>query len=231
MNRLSIQHRVMLLILIVLLSVLILFIGKLGLADIYAHKSYSTLKKWQLAPFTMSDREWNAIQTSLEKAHHYDPENPEIMMAAGLAHEGRFAFSAVELPEARPARLIALAYYRESVKLRPTWPYGWVDLALVKYRLGEIDDEFYNALNTSAELGPWEPGVQKVIIDIGLHGWSLMNEDAHTLVLNTIKNAAVHSNKGHVNSIIEQLKRYNILYYACHTVGDDPYISGVCSQK
>lgn len=231
MNHLSIQNRIILSSLIILLSVLILFIAKLAIADAYAHQSYRTLKAWQLSPFEMSTKEWDGIRNNIERAHELDPGNPELLMALGLAHEGRFAHYAVQLPEAEQDRKKALVYYRQSVKLRPSWPYGWIDLALVKYRLGELDREFYDALAISTELGPWEPGVQKVIIEIGLHGWNEINDDAHTLVLDTIKKAVVHSDKKHVSSIIKQLKQYNILYYACLSVGDDPYLQNVCKGQ
>jgi len=210
---------------------LIVFITKLGIADIHAHQSYRTLKAWQLSPFDMSDNEWDEIQHNLERAREFDPENPELLMASGLAYEGRFAYDAVQYPQAREDREKALAYYRQSVKLRPSWPYGWIDLALVKYRLGELNQEFYDALAISAELGPWEPGVQRVIIDIGLHGWDHINDDAHTLVIDTIKKAVIHSNRQHVNSIISLLKKYNTLYYACLSADDDPYLTNICKGQ
>ena len=228
MNSLSSVKKIMLSLTILVLCGLIFLVGQLGLADIYAHKSYRTLKTWQLAPYVMEDAKWDKIKNNLQHALVYDPGNPELMMATGLAYEGRYAEKAVQLPEAKADRGEALAYYRQSVALRPGWPYGWIDLALVKYRLGELDQEFYDALNTADELGPWEPGVQRVIIDIGLHGWNHIDDATHTLVLNTIKKAVIHSDKKHVDTILGILKKYRVLYYAC-SVKDDSYLRNRCN--
>lgn len=231
MTHLSLPKQIILFFVIILFSVLIVFITKLGIADFNADPSYRTLKAWQLSPFEMSNNEWDEIQKQLERARELDPDNPELLMATGLAHEGRFAHAAVSLPEAKEDREEALVYYRQSVKLRPTWPYGWIDLALVKYRLGELDQEFYHAIAVSQELGPWEPGVQKIIIEIGLHGWNEINDEMQTRVLDTIKQAVIHSDKKHVNRILGLLKEYRIFYYACLSVGEDVYLKRVCKIK
>jgi hypothetical protein len=41
----------------------------------------------------------------------------------------------------------------------------------VKFRLGERDAEFRSAIDNAARLGPWEPGVQRALADIGFAGW------------------------------------------------------------
>ncbi len=224
MSHVSLPHRIIPLFVIVLLAFLIVSITRLGVADIYAQASYRTLKAWQLSPFEMSDKKWDDIQNDLERAREFDPANPELLMALGQAHEGRFADAGIQLPEGRTDREQALEYYRQSVQLRPGWPYGWIDLALVKYRLGELDREFHDAVLLSLELGPSEPGVQKVLIEIGLHGWNDVNDEMHTLVFDTIKKALAHTDKQHVNTIISLLEEYNILYYACLAAKEDPYL-------
>ncbi len=231
MNQISIPKRIFLFFIIILLCISVVRVAKLGIADIHAYSSYRAIRAWQLSPFEMSDKEWSEIQNDLEMARKFDPENPELLMALGLAHEGRFANSAVKFSDARESREQALVYYRQSVNLRPSWPYGWIDLALVKYRLGELDQEFYDAAALSLELGPWEPGVQKVIIEIGLHGWKDLNDEMHILVLDTIRKAIVHSDKKHVNMIVGLLKEYQILSYGCLSAKDDPYLKRLCNGK
>jgi len=124
MNTVSIPVRIIIFFLIVLLSILIVGIAKLGIADLISYSSYQTLKDWQLSPFEISSNKWDRIRDNLEQAHTLDPDNPEILMYLGLAHEGRFSNDAIQLPEAEHDRKKALSYYRQSVKLRPTWPYG-----------------------------------------------------------------------------------------------------------
>ena len=52
--------------------------------------------------------------------------------------------------------------------MRPGSPYVWASIALLKLRLGEMDAEFYGALERAARLGPWEPAVQIAIADSAL---------------------------------------------------------------
>jgi hypothetical protein len=64
-----------------------------------------------------------------------------------LAIEGRFSNAPANDAEAEVFRKLALEHYRQSVKLRPVWPYAWNNLTVVKYRLGQINDEFFEALH------------------------------------------------------------------------------------
>jgi hypothetical protein len=45
-------------------------------------------------------------------------------------------------------------------------------VASVKYRLGQIDEEFFEALHKVVELGPWEPALQRLVIEIGMNEWN-----------------------------------------------------------
>jgi len=85
-------------------------------------------------------------------------------------------------------------------------------------------------MNTAIELGPWEPGVQRVFINIGLHGWPMFDVWMQGSILETINKAIIHSDKKHVNSIINTLKNYNMLDYACLSVKEDAYIQRVCKK-
>jgi hypothetical protein len=55
-----------------------------------------------------------------------------------------------------------------ALALRPGSGYTWANLAAVKYRLGETDGMFETALVNATNLGPYEPEVQREVVNYGL---------------------------------------------------------------
>ena len=51
---------------------------------------------------------------------------------------------------------------------RPGSGYTWANLAAVKYRLGETDGVFETALVNAVKLAPYEPEVQRDVVNYGL---------------------------------------------------------------
>src|SRR5665647_58262 len=75
-----------------------------------------------------------------------------------------------------PREALALARdgrvrFLQALRLRPTSPFLWANLALTKLYLNEFDDEMRSALRHADELGPWEPTVQQTILFVGLAAW------------------------------------------------------------
>ena len=66
--------------------------------------------------------------------------------------------------------LLAFAFddFTLALKYRPLWPPTWANLAAIKWKIGEIDDEFYYYLNTAIELGPQHEIVHIFVTEFGL---------------------------------------------------------------
>ncbi|MFQ5661084.1 MAG: tetratricopeptide repeat protein [Gammaproteobacteria bacterium] len=205
--------------------------GSWGLADVYARPAMNLLGKWKKGQVELKDEDWNRLRGKLSKALKLDPGNPDIHQWLGLAIEGPYARFGPGLIEAVSVRQRAADHYRESIRLRPVWPYAWVDLALAKYRLGEIDAEFYRALHTSIELGPWEPGVQKVVADIGMHLWDNLPKEERLFILDTIKHALLHSNRSHVNQMLKLVKQRGFLQFICLIVKNNNVVENYCGKE
>jgi tetratricopeptide (TPR) repeat protein len=223
--------RVLSLIAIPCLLYLAYIAGSWSLADIYASPSINMLEKWRSEKITLNDDDWDKLRADLSYALEHDPENPDIHEYLALAIEGRFANTAPVNKEAMPSRREAYAHYKESISIRPSWPYAWVNLALVKYRLGETDDEFYHALHKADELGPWEPGVQRVIVDIGLHSWNSLSHDERNFVLNIIDKSLNHSIRKHSINVLDLTKRYGLLELVCLIHEDIDYVEQYCTRN
>ncbi len=90
---------------------------------------------------------------------------------------------------ARKAELLedALFQIRKAIRLRPVSPYGWSTLMQVKMSLGEIDPEFFDALDNASTLGPWEPEIQRAVADAGLNVWGMLTDTQKGKILDDFK--------------------------------------------
>ena len=223
--------RLVALLLIPLLLYLVWVAGSWGLADVYARPAINEIKRWQENKKNLELKDWDRLRIELEKALQLDPDNPDTNHFMALALEGGYVDYPPRAASAQASRRIALDYYRKAGRLRPAWPYTWVDLALVKYRLGEMDTEFYKAWHRSVELGPWEPGVQKVAAGIGLHGWNVLTKEDHAFTLEVIRKGANHSDTGHARAMLDQVRSYGLLDLVCLIMEQDKPVQDYCQRK
>jgi hypothetical protein len=69
-----------------------------------------------------------------------------------------------------------------AIAQRPGSGYSWASLAAVKYRLGETDAMFESALVNAMKLAPYEPEVQRGIVDYGLAVIDEVKPEARTAI-------------------------------------------------
>lgn len=192
-----------------------------GIADIHHRLAMGQLKQWS-AKKNQPDKklefvakDWEKLQSNLSTALRYNPNNPNIHESLALALTGRFADKPVGDKLAEPYRRKALAHYRQSIAVRPVWPYAWINLALVKYQLGEIDEEFQQALYKANKLGAWEPDVQRLIIDISLSRWNVLTLEERDFVLNIIAKSLRHTVPRHSYRILKLAEHHSVLALVC----------------
>lgn len=140
-----------------------------GTADLLAVQGRTAIRTADPGPAALDPQAWAPAQSRFERALQLDPGEPALAEDLGRLHELRSrgapgADAGAELG-------IALGYFRASLARRPTSPYTWANLAMVKSGLGQLDAEFRNAVDRAARLGPWEPEVQLALADIGLRHW------------------------------------------------------------
>jgi hypothetical protein len=205
--------------------------GTWSLADMNAGPSVIILEKWRSDKINLNEEDWDKLREDLSYALKHDSNNPDIHEYLALAIEGRYASFAPENNEAMPFRREAYVHYKKSISIRPSWAYAWVNLALVKYRMGETDNEFYYALHKADELGSWEPGIQRVIIDIGLNYWKSQSRAEKKFVLNIIDKSLNHSNRTHSMSVLDLSKRYGVLQLVCLIHEEIEYVNQYCKRN
>lgn len=151
--------------------------------DTWIHQAIRAQSKGEL--FQPLPEDWQQAQRLAELSITLAPFNAEYREVLGRVHEARFIMAPLGDSGARPDRERAAALYRQSIKLRPTWPYPHAGLAYALYRAGGHDAEVERALAEAARLGPWEPAVMEAILDIGFDGWYLLTPAARQMVMAT----------------------------------------------
>jgi len=202
-----------------------------SLADIYARPVLNAARDWKKNELVPTQEDWSRYQSSLDKALQHDPTNSEFYRTLGQVIEGPYRKYQLGDKEALEARTTAAEYYRESIKLRPTWPYGYVDLALVKFRLLQIDDEFYDAMFASMEYGPWEPDIQRVVSEIGMVLWNILEDREREFILNIARQSFMHANKTHVRSMQRIVGQRHFLSRVCEKSKHNADLLKYCDEK
>lgn len=157
-----------------------------GVADIYHGEAAMLVEQWD-----WSDEEegppawaWEQVQRYLWLANRLSPFDAQILSDLGQLYELRGG----ETPASGPSADLdaALGYYRQTLALRPAWPYAWTDIALLKIRQQRLDAEFALALRRALTLGPWQTLVQAEIAGGSLAVWDQLPASLQTEVEHSV---------------------------------------------
>ena len=174
---------------IVLLSTLpfvIYWAAQRGLADVVAQEPRYQIERWRAGKWVPDVLKLDVMQAELNKARVLDPNNPNLLEDIGRFHAVRVERGQAYDPEVRAMRQQALARFRQALERRPTSGHAYVNVALMKYRLGEIDQEFSESLQEAMRRSPWEPQVQLIGIELGLAAWQALADSTRETLKHAI---------------------------------------------
>ncbi len=148
--------------------------GRRGLADWISVRARFQVVSWAEKRTVPSQEHWQRAVDALGAAQRLAPEDPSLYDHLGVAYD--LAAAAFD-PKGRwnVHTEFALLHFQQAAARRPTSPYSWASIATMKYRLGRIDEELFQALALSMRLGPWEPQVQIMVSDLGLALWDRLD--------------------------------------------------------
>jgi hypothetical protein len=183
----------------------------LGLNELRADTVDADLTEWRERAAKTgtlpSEAEWNASRATIAKALEQDPSNPHhhevsatVSMQIYRKGEG-VASSAVQ----------ALPAMQSAMRLRPTSPYTWAQLAYVHYQLGKVDAAFYKALENAVHFGPGEREALLTVVDLGL----AVLEQAPESTRQRILEAARHADRREANDVAAIAARRGKLEQVC----------------
>jgi hypothetical protein len=157
--------------LLAVLSVVACLSAQRGLAEVIAQQPRYEIERWRSGELAADAPRLDAMQAALNEARNLDPRNPRLLEELALFRAERVDGRYNHNPEVREARQESLAWFRQVLEQRPTSGHAWFNVALMKFRLDAIDQEFSQSLQQAIRRSPWEPKVQLRVIELGLANW------------------------------------------------------------
>ncbi len=145
-----------------------------GLADWRSTRGRHDIRMWTEGRLVPSKEQWQRTVDALREALRLAPQDPELWEYLGFVYD-------IASRNFVPAggwsvyTEFALIHFRQAAALRPSSPYPWAGVAVMKSRLGQLDEEFRRAFSSAMRLGPWEPGLQLITSDLGLALWDTLD--------------------------------------------------------
>ncbi|MFQ3200695.1 MAG: hypothetical protein ACI9SK_001422 [Zhongshania sp.] len=213
-----------------LFCVLFFIMGvRMSISSLYSRQAEYFLSDWTVHKEVPQQQAWSISQRAIERAISWYPvEDPSLLIARGRIHDWRYYKRPIGDPIAAESRLLALADYRNAAQLQPTWPYTWIDIALIKARLGIVDQEAVDALQNAFNSGQWRPDVLLKIAETGVFAWNMLPARGKKLVMVSIDRGLASSaiTAGLVANSLEQLANHGAI---CNRpVNEYTYINKWC---
>lgn len=144
-----------------------------GLAGLYSIPAERVGEAWQHPkhPQPPDKQNWEKAVTYLHQAIKLEPNNAGHHFR--LAH--LFHLRALELHSWHPQFLPLLEQagkeYQQALKLRPSWGFGWINLAQIQVQENRITPETIRFLNRGLRLAPTSILVQRTALHLGFSLW------------------------------------------------------------
>jgi len=220
------SYRYLLTIPCLILIGLIITAGFWGVADVNVQSARRNLLLWESDVNTLDNIEWTIAYDSVSKAVSQDPLNPELLTLMANVQEWKIYLDEDD-EENNHYLSLALKNYRKAAELRPAWPYTWSQISLVKYRMGKIDQELKQAIENATKTGPWEPGVQQIIAEVGLSVWEELDFAMRGIIVRNIDRGITMQPVPMMNI----LKKHGQLKMVCYQKKKDPVITEFCKKS
>lgn len=179
-------------------------------ADLAAFRALSWVETWT-----------NQVEISARKGLAYRPEpadwqeaHDDALLAVRLApfnanyHETLarvYVAQQVDIADGDPVLQTMLnaaaKEYRQSIGLRPTWPYGYLGHAYVLRREGRLDAEYERSLQAALQYGPWEPSLLASVVEINIGILPKLQPVTRQLVLDALRRGQAWTEDSHGNPV------------------------------
>ena len=137
-------------------------------ANLNFHQTNQIQKHWLKKGKVTNKQEYTKALDAISLANEQHPNNPEYLVTQALVLEWAGISRLFTASEQKSNLLLAKKYYLNATQLRPTWSVTWASLAILKWRLNEIDQNLVDYLIQAEYYGKNTHAVQKAWVDLGL---------------------------------------------------------------
>lgn len=157
-----------------ILVFVIISAARIGAADLLSGYARNELSAWSISAARPEPSAVDNVSRALDVARMIAPGNPDHLEDMARLALVRSGMSGISEPERSKRLRDGLLLIRQAIALRPVSSYSWTTLLLLKRELAEYDPEFRHGLERAVTLGPWEPGVQSIVADVGSSAWAAL---------------------------------------------------------
>jgi tetratricopeptide (TPR) repeat protein len=115
--------------------------------------------------------EWAEAEADVKQANRILPDDPSLHELLGTLYSLRGAKAWFDLGQRQAWFKMAEAEQMVVVKLRPTVPQGWANLAMTRYLNAQAMDEVAAAWRESVRQGPYERNTKRLLLNVVLGRW------------------------------------------------------------
>jgi hypothetical protein len=214
--------------LVIAIAALAVLSMRWGIASLDLWKARQAMQQMRTEQMTL-DARIELVQTALarlDKADSYNPGNPDVMDQRGQFYYWQ-AMNTTSAGHDRGEMLEkVVGQYRQSLAIRPMWPYTWANLVVAKADWGIFDQEFRRAVRRTVELGPWEPRVQLLLIKVDFAEQGRIDRRSRNLIDGILQNAILNQPL----AVINLAARWRQLPRVCSQFEDEALLSQ-CRRK
>ncbi len=143
------------------------------IADVNAHQAKRLERRWEQSGSVAYASQLVSARESLEFAEQLSFDHPDYLQALGRLSSWHFFVEGEAVDEVQVRA--GLSDFREALKVRPYWAYGWSELLLLHALLREVDTEFDRAFSAVLSTGPNEPRALLNLVNASLGSWSSLS--------------------------------------------------------
>ena len=135
-------------------------------AALHYYKANNLLTQWRESEKINRQGDYILAKETAEKAVELSNNNPlYLYVLADIYQWGLY-----QKLESDPvnATKMAMQLYKLSIQNRPSWPVTWANMAVLKWRNGEFDEDFKFYLSQADKFGKSQPEVHLLFTELGL---------------------------------------------------------------
>ena len=203
---------------IILLIALSYYAIRMTSANLSFYQTFQLEKIWKKDQALNSKKQFEQALKAINHANSSHNNNPHYLITQGLIYEWGAISDLYNEAERKELLLKAKADYLASVKLRPTWPVTWATLAVLKWRLGETDQEMVDYLYQADKYGQHSPEVSRAWLDVGFHIYKSKSIYSKNILKDLRKHLelSLADNQSKVRrSTLSMIKRHNAEKLVC----------------
>ena len=215
----NLKQKILLAVSAVLLTLLCYQAVKMTSANLSFYQTFQLKELW-LKNGALTDI--SQYQTALQAINYSDEahkNNPHYLATQGLILEWGGVSHIFSAEEQQKNLRLAKKSYLKAVELRPTWPVTWTTLAILKWRLNEIDQSLVDYLKQADKFGQHSLGVHRAWVDVGFYLYKSKSPYTMQIIKGLRRHLRLMMKDSRISvrrSAIAMIKRHNAEKQACN---------------